>query len=90
MFLAAPVQDYITRSYFPFMFQIIMAGDHILLASRKRVFLRMSLFRFQKSLEGWLMCIHKSSWLLLAWESAFLRAILAMCVTGHHKQAFAR
>lgn len=34
----------------------------------------------QKSLEGCLICIHKSKWLLLASESAFVGAILAMCV----------
>lgn len=34
---------------------------------------------FQKSLEGCLICIHKSNWHLLASESAVVRAILATC-----------
>lgn len=90
MLLVSLAYDYRTRSYFPFTIQIIMTGDLILLACRKRVFLKVPLCYFQKSLEGWFIRIHKSNWHPLASASAFVRAILAMSVQRPSQTSFCK
>lgn len=63
----------------------------MLIARGERVFvLRVSLLYLQKSLEGWLICIHTIRLAPATSESASVRAIVAMCVRGHRKPADAR
>lgn len=61
-----------------------------MLACRKLVFLEVSSCYFQTSLDGCLICIHISHWHLQASEPALVRVILAICVRGHNKLAYAR